>query len=308
MKSWANKNGLHHSVTNTLAKAASGAVPKPELPDNLVQWLAQLTLLYGVPFEHLVPDARMLPVESMRFFFLDRNWLDRLVDGAMSVGVLSSREAIFNEAFFEDIYAQIDEQQMQLRSVLRGKAPANTGNTSGTISGVLFRSQVVSGWPGLEVVGYAQKQPLNILRMDQLSDNTMICIWDGVPDEVHFIEPGEGLHFGINMVSGSTTSFNVSLRGLGFVPPAPATAYPAGEQIIIQGVPATVTGNLLPVQNNQPPGVVDIAGLASAIQKKLTDLKAIGSDGLTSGGFAIQMTKGAGLQPYSFGNPPCTVS
>ena len=33
----------------------------------------------------------MLPVESLRFFWLDRSWLTALVDGALSLGVDSSR-------------------------------------------------------------------------------------------------------------------------------------------------------------------------------------------------------------------------
>jgi hypothetical protein len=284
-------------------KATTGTLPKPEMPDNLVLWLSQLTLLYGMPIENLVPDVRMLPVESMRFFFLDRNWLDRLVDGALSVGVLSTREAVFNEAFFEDIYAQVDERQLQLRATLRGKATLDATDTGSMISGVLFRSQVVSGWPGLEINGYAQGKLLNILRMDQLSDSTLICLWDGVPDQVDFIEPAEGLCFGINMKTGSTTAFDISLRGLGF---PNVETYPPGEQIIVNQVPLTATGTLLN-GNNQPPGVVDIAGLVANIQQNMP-AGALENGVLTSGGFAIQMTKGAGLQSYQFGYTPCSAS
>ena len=38
------------------------------LPDSVVDWLARLRLLCNVPFAYLVPDHRLLPTESIRFF------------------------------------------------------------------------------------------------------------------------------------------------------------------------------------------------------------------------------------------------
>ena len=48
-------------------------------------WLAGLQTLAGVPFAYLVPDARMLPPESIRFFAVDPNWTTALTDGALSL-------------------------------------------------------------------------------------------------------------------------------------------------------------------------------------------------------------------------------
>ena len=47
------------------------AVTMEELPVSVRDWLARRVLLYGVPFLYLVPDERMLPLPSMRFFRLD---------------------------------------------------------------------------------------------------------------------------------------------------------------------------------------------------------------------------------------------
>ncbi|MEL6606917.1 MAG: hypothetical protein AAFP88_01540, partial [Bacteroidota bacterium] len=74
---------------------------KEEIKDDLgpvAVWLARKQLLYGVPFDHLVPDQLALPQESLRFFYLDQNWLDCLVDGALSIGVQSSKDTFFNQA------------------------------------------------------------------------------------------------------------------------------------------------------------------------------------------------------------------
>ena len=58
---------------------------------HVLQWLTRLRLMEGVPFSYIVPSSEMLPNESIRFFHVDRNWLDALVDGALSTGVMDSR-------------------------------------------------------------------------------------------------------------------------------------------------------------------------------------------------------------------------
>ncbi len=303
MESWGNRDALHQEITSAMMEASQSDGTAIPLSNDLVTWLAQLTLLYGVPVEYMVPDVRMLPAESMRFFFMDRNWLDRLVDGAISVGVLSSMEMVFNETFYESIYTQVNEKQVQLRATLRG---TNNGGqiTGGTLTGLLFRSQVVSGWPGLEVKATSKGKVLDILRMDHLSDNTLLCLFNGVPDEVDFIEPGEGLHFGINRESGAT-DFNIYLRGLGFPTAKP---YPAGEQI--QNPPGSgqyiqASGNL---RAGTEQGVVDIAGLVGSLEAKFP-AGALENGKLAPGSFAIQMVQGAGYQKYIFGStyPVCAI-
>ena len=59
--------------------------------DSVVAWLTRLRLLEGVPFSYIVSSEEMLPNESIRFFHMDRNWLDALVDGALSTGILDTR-------------------------------------------------------------------------------------------------------------------------------------------------------------------------------------------------------------------------
>src|SRR5215813_4564814 len=81
------------SEPNTARALRSSA---SDIPQSITDWLGQLYLLYGVPFIHMVPDERMLPAESIRFFILDPNWLSCLVDGAMSIGTASSKDTAFN--------------------------------------------------------------------------------------------------------------------------------------------------------------------------------------------------------------------
>ena len=72
---------LKDSVSTTTPEEQSGG-----FPPLLVDWLARLRLLERVPFAYLVPDDELLPPESIRFFYLNRNWTDAAVDGALAVG------------------------------------------------------------------------------------------------------------------------------------------------------------------------------------------------------------------------------
>lgn len=270
----------------------------PRLTPQLVEWLAQLSLLYGVPLDYLVPDERLLPVESIRFFYLDRNWLDRLIDGAFSLGAGSTLENTFNESFFTAIYEQIDEAQAGLRAGLRGRPELASRRTGGTLTGFFFRSQVVTGWPGLEVEPLKGEQLLPILRLDHLGNGLLLGIFDGVPDRVRFIEPSEGLHFGVlQPVPQGPGDYYISLRGLGF------GGYGAGVQIGGAN-PLTAKGDF---RTHGPAGVLDIAGLVANIQNAMPQGSLGVGNKLEPAGFAIQMVRGAGRQTYSSAGsfPPC---
>src|SRR4051794_16410654 len=319
MQSWQPRDTLHAELIPGLAsilgaggsaalelRASPGAArgrevegaPEP-LPPAVVDWLGQLTLLYGVPVEYLVPDAGLLPVESIRFFHVDRNWLDRLVDGALSVGVHGTRDDAFNEAAYEEVYRQVDARQLTFRPSLRGEAPdaAANGTPGGPLTGLLARSVIVSTWPGVEVRPTRGGAAVPILRMDRLSPDLLFCLFDGIPDRVEMIEPGEGLHFGVGGTAGAAT-FKVALRGLGFPESNP---WPAGEQVR----QPRGTGSVVEVEGRyragagQPPGVLDVAHLAGAV-KAAMPAGGLGPGGeLTPAGFAVQMVRAAGLQPFA---------
>lgn len=63
-------------------------------------------------------------------------------------------------------------------------------------AGLLLRSTVVAGWPGLSVQADNGDTPL--LRLDRLSDTVLLALFDGVPGTVSIGEPWHGLHFGLD--------------------------------------------------------------------------------------------------------------
>jgi hypothetical protein len=70
------------------------------VPRDIRLWLARLRLLEAVPFSHLVADATLLPTESIRFFHLDRGWTDSLVEGALSVGTVTTSDRAALETLY----------------------------------------------------------------------------------------------------------------------------------------------------------------------------------------------------------------
>jgi hypothetical protein len=51
----------------------------------ILNWITSKLYLDGIPAQYLIVDPSALPMERLRFFHIDPNWLDCLIDGALSV-------------------------------------------------------------------------------------------------------------------------------------------------------------------------------------------------------------------------------
>ncbi|MEG3125128.1 hypothetical protein [Sphingomonas sp. GB1N7] len=196
------RNALRNVLSTTLrralgfAPAAAGrsapALPDP-LPSAMTRWLGALATLKAVPFDYLVPDATMLPPESLRFFQLDANWIANLLDGALGIGRTSAARQRHDAAAMPSI-----------RAAIAAARPGNPAAAS-VISGFLLRSTVVKGWPALEVRAFGkagQGDALTVLRLDRLAPDLLFCLLEGdrVIAELELREPSEGMHFGVDLV------------------------------------------------------------------------------------------------------------
>lgn len=211
--------------------------PEAGMPPYMESFLAHLRLLVGVPFDYLVPDARLLPDESIRFFYLDRSWTDRLVDGAIAVGKIGTREQAHHQAHAPAVHQQLDQTERIVRKLQIGTfgnfpdlKAANDNNQSpgDVITGFLLRSAAVSGWPHMDVRAYdtdipeisngvemdpsdpnVAKHQLPTLRLELLSPSVMLALFQGIPQLVYLEEPHHGVQFGINdtQQNGNFTMF-----------------------------------------------------------------------------------------------------
>lgn len=184
---------------------------------ELVSWMARLRLLEGVPFRYLVPYDEILPNESIRFFHIDRNWLDALVDGAMSVARMGSREVEFDKERYEALMDDLHIFERDRRSYANYLLTEEVGDdlefpSGGTMTGFLFRSSVVRDWPGIEISAfdyllsppdqrsnpYISENRIQTMRQEKLSDTVMLCIFNGTPSHVRIQEPYEGMRVGVD--------------------------------------------------------------------------------------------------------------
>ncbi|WP_346897374.1 hypothetical protein [uncultured Roseibium sp.] len=280
-----------HAVGGAKTSAASQPPLPVPLPQSVIDWLAQACLLYGVPFEYIVPDARMLPKESIRFFYVDVNWLHRLIEGAVSTGMSSSADTVQMLTAIQEIVDRAFLKTTQVRARMRGKPLPDEAEQVGPITGFLLRSAAVSGWPGMEVTAYAgtttDSTVLQLLRLDRLSDTIMIALFNGLPKRVDILQPPESLHFGIRPDGNSYYSF---LRGLGY------GGHDPGIQIGSVEAPVAMRGNA------DYPGVVDIANTAANLKAALKTQNALDpEETFTSAEFAVQMVRAAGLQSFEWG-------
>ena len=228
------------------------------LPYELTQLLVRLRVLEGVPFEYFVPDEELLPKESIRFFYLDRNWTDALVQGVVSVGATTTRDKIDVAARWPGVRDEVDQAEHDARAHLTGAGPV-VGEAE-TVTGFLVRSRAISGWPGVQVRAYrrtAQEEandPLSgleemrLLRLERLAPAVLLALVDGIPDQVHLEEPRAGIQFGVDeQPNGDLT---VALKD-------PAT----GERVRRAGKDVTV-----PVTFRRgSPGVISVSALAQAL-------------------------------------------
>lgn len=181
------------------------------VPGELRRFLARLRLLHGVPFSYLVPDAKLLPLESIRFFYLDRAWTDALVQGVLSVGTITTADRTQLEAVYPKMRADVDEAE---RTIRRPRGEKRLQGAGGTITGFLMRSRLVSGWPNLHVRAYsrdviaddalttaAESDPnrLKVLRLERLAPAVLLVLIDGVPAVAHIEEPRQGIQFGARL-------------------------------------------------------------------------------------------------------------
>lgn len=227
-----------------------------DLPTAIANWFQDLELLKNVPFNYLVPDTRLLPPESLRFFWVDSYWVDCLQDGAFSVGRVTK----------EDLRLDV-----QSRSLRRSKTQSDK-----TITGFLLHSEVVSGWPGLEIEGYVNpvtgnnfvgpENQLTIIRRDRLSDNILLCFFAGEVKTLDLSLKASSVNCGVDPIE-TGTKITKGLRQLD------------GKQ---------TTGNIEVPFRNQDLRVIDIKEMTNRLKQGLKS-----TSQFTSAQFAATMIEGS---------------
>jgi hypothetical protein len=266
------------------AARAQGPGPEPPEPDpaeeKIAAWLTRVRALYGVPVHYLVPDARMLPVESIRFFRVDERWITALVDGAFSLGRPVTGVDPAETSRLARLHARAVRGGPRVRAARFGVALAEGGDAPEGASGFLLRSAVVGGWPNLEVEaldgGGGELLPI---RVERLSADLLLGLFHGAVARVKLREPAETLHFGVEPGEGAAT------KALKYVDTGAGGQQP-GE--VVEGVRVDVALRNRSANNR----VLDVNGLAARLHAALVEHGAISTTPWSPAAFALEMVQG----------------
>ncbi|MCO4090636.1 MAG: hypothetical protein HEQ34_01610 [Sphingorhabdus sp.] len=239
-----------HVMLTTASAGEALSQNLAEKTQSAAQWLAALRRLQPLPFSYLVPHPAMLPTESIRFFYVDQQWLDALTAGATSIAVHHAGDSAVRRAMVPSLSAAIRnaERTMQARPhPLTAMAPPQP---TVAMTGVLIRSQLVDDWPDLVVSATLDGAPVAMIRDDRLAPSVRLCLFQGIPDAVTLAEPYQGLRFGVEDSNQIYARAVTSLANVGaqLLDVAPVTA------------PLRAATGL-----SSPPSVLDLTSLAPAL-------------------------------------------
>jgi hypothetical protein len=275
-------------------------------PPDILDFLARLRMLAGVPFNTLVPDAELLPNESIRFFFLDRAWTDALVQGALSVATQNSVDRAQLEKLYPTIEAEVDDAERRVR-VPGGED--ELGGTAGLVTGFLMRSAAVAGWPGMHVRAYRTEPAQNdeevlpeshpsrikLLRLERLAPAVLLALFDGAPSVIHIEEPRQGVQFGTRLASSGSgqQSASVPARNVRSARYVDASGNEIDPATVPSGQSPSELANKIPVRFRPgAAGVIDMTNTARAFRAAPgTGMTGATDDQIDGAEYALQMLR-----------------
>ncbi|RGP60890.1 hypothetical protein FSPOR_10391 [Fusarium sporotrichioides] len=136
----------------------------------VLSWVVDRMFLDRVPAHYLISDPSHLPPEALRFFYIDPNWVDAMVDGALSLanhmGQDMDRAAI----------------KWGINRFLKHTPEQQTHRPQVPTYGFYLRSDLVTMYPDLRVTTKGDdtgRAPL--LRHEIVTDGVMLGLLDCIP-------------------------------------------------------------------------------------------------------------------------------
>lgn len=174
----AKKMGLGKAMDHIVQNTQSQLQAMPEsVKEQFVAW----SQLNDIPYSYLVPEPQLLPTESLRYFYIDINWINAFLCGAFSIGHTVPADLTFylNEVLLVD---------------------------STVYQGFLLNSFAVSGWPNYDVDAYdtdAKKLPTSALVFRKnLATDITIALYHQAFDELMFHLHHSKVHSGFLYENG----------------------------------------------------------------------------------------------------------
>jgi hypothetical protein len=164
---------------------ASIAIPYTELNSPvsvnyaaIMSWCLDSFFLHGIPSHYLFGDPALIPKESIRTFYLDNNWMDVFLDGALSIGNYFARDMDVIRSSIKDAF------NTYLKNNLPNDMPPQIPQW-----GFVLRSDIVTKFPDLLVLApwpNPQDKRVEVVKIETLDKDLLLCLFDRVPDDGSF--------------------------------------------------------------------------------------------------------------------------
>lgn len=164
-------------AVNTLSRSTEGRIfdghNTPKSTDWMVvfSWILDRMYLVNVPAHYLISAATHLPPESLRFFHIDGNWVDAMIDGALSI---ANHMQCYDSKIRTVIKQMVNSylETFHQKHELLPQIPTY---------GFLLRSDICSQFPHLVVEVEMPGHPgAPLLYHKNLDKGVMLCLFDRV--------------------------------------------------------------------------------------------------------------------------------
>lgn len=144
-----------------------------------------VALLSEIPVCYLLPVADpVLPINSVRLFYIDQKWLSAFADGMLSIGT----------------HTELD---IQLTNHIKAVVFPQKENTTAAACGLIVRSQIIRHWPQGKFSS-GEKDLIfsadgaNLVARKQIAADSALLLFDRIPKSIVLREPSHVLEFGLD--------------------------------------------------------------------------------------------------------------
>ncbi|MBW8683015.1 hypothetical protein [Chitinophaga rhizophila] len=204
------------AVQQQLNNIATAGGALHEIPAAVTDWLGRLFLLEGVPINYLIPHENYLisreggaiAKEAVGLFYIDYDWIEALLGGALGIVTTEDSTALLNmlkEGRFLPANLMTNKANSRFIPSGEGEEVPLPQSIKGHITGFFLRSQLVSGWKGIKVFAKDEKGSWmqHPLRIERIADDIQLCVFAGKVQQLLFIQPPEGMHFGVDAIGNN---------------------------------------------------------------------------------------------------------
>jgi hypothetical protein len=138
----------------------------------VLAWIMDKKFLHNIPAHYLITDPWQVPMESIRFFYIDTVWVDCLIDGALSVANHSDIADVGMRQGIKDSVTTFLTTALDstVQPLYYPQVPS---------CGFFLRSAIVTAIPDMRVSAEPPRaHDVDVLRHETIDKATMYCLMD----------------------------------------------------------------------------------------------------------------------------------